>query len=88
MTAPAPPTKPDLAAKPRGSWLAILLAGGLLSTALVVLNFLTLGFLGPVLLIAAIMAAIITLQYVLWGWWLQPLLRRAQEEDALREPPA
>ena len=86
MTAPVPPTKPDFTAKPRGSWLGILLAGGLLSTTLVVLNFLTLGFLGPMLLIGAIMAAIITLQYVIWGWWLHPILKRAQEEeDALRE---
>jgi fatty acid desaturase len=84
MTAPVPPTNPDLTAKPRGSWLGILLAGGLLSTTLVVLNFLTLGFLGPLLLIVGIMAAIITLQYVIWGWWLHPILKRAQEEEDAR----
>ena len=32
------------------------------------------------------MGGVITFHYVVWGWWLQPVLRKAmEEEEAERE---
>lgn len=84
MSTPPPTTKPTLPEKPRGSWLSILLAGGLALGTIVVLTFLTIGYFGPVLVIGAVMGGVVTFHYVIWGWWLQPVLKRAMEEEAER----
>ncbi len=81
MPAPSMPEKPAPPEKPRGSWLGIVLAGGLVSTAIVVLTFLTIGYFGPVIIIGAAMAGVVVFHYRVWGWWLQPVLKRAMEEE-------
>jgi type VI protein secretion system component VasK len=86
MTAPPLPPKPELYEKPRGSWLAILLAGGVLFLVVVGLTFLTLGYFGPVIVVAGIMGGVVLFHYLVWGWWLEKILRQAKaEEDAQRE---
>ncbi|HTN77050.1 MAG TPA: hypothetical protein VL096_17445 [Pirellulaceae bacterium] len=83
---PEKPTPPD--APPRGSWLALMLAAGVTFLVIVTLTFLTIGYFGPVLIIAALMAGVVLFHYVVWGWWLEPVLRQAQaEEDAKNNPP-
>jgi hypothetical protein len=84
MPAPPLPPKPSLPEKPRGSWLAILMAGGLSISVMVGLTFLTIGWFGPVVVVGAVMGGIITMHYVVWGWWLQPVLKRAMEEEEAR----
>jgi hypothetical protein len=84
MPAPPLPPKPELTEKPPGSWLSIMLAGGLALAVIVALTFLTIGYFGPVLIIGGVMGGIITFHYVVWGWWLQPVLKRAMEEEAAR----
>lgn len=83
---PPKPTKPELSeTKPRGSWLAIMLAGGVLFLTIVTLTFLTIGYFGPVLVIAVIMAGVVLFHYVVWGWWLEKVLRQAEAEEQARE---
>jgi hypothetical protein len=88
MTAPPLPPKPEFPSpdnKPRGSWLAILLTGGVTMMVVVALTFLTLGYFGPVIVVAAVMAGVVTFHYVVWGWWLEKVLRQAAEEEQRKE---
>ena len=84
MPAPPMPVKPEFTEKPRGSWLGIMLAGGLITTTIIVLTFLTIGYFGPVIIIGAAMGGVVTFHYCVWGWWLQPVLKRAMEEEEAR----
>jgi fatty acid desaturase len=53
---------------------------------IVTLTFLTIGYFGPVLIVGAVMACIVLFHYVVWGWWLEKVLRKAAaEEEARRE---
>jgi hypothetical protein len=61
-----------------GSLLPILLAFVVLSAAIGVLSFLTLGFIGLILAMALALAAFIASQYLLWGWWLGPWIARRE----------
>ena len=74
---PPPPTRPDFAPKPAGSflWWLIVVSGGLMLLA--VIAFLAM----PVLWVAFAIAAIIALQYLLWGWWFERLYRSQPTED-------
>jgi hypothetical protein len=79
---PPLPPKPPLLEKPRGSWLAIGLLGGGGLAAAVVLTFLTLGFFGPILLLALAVFGVIGLQYLVWGWLFERIYRsRPQREN-------
>jgi fatty acid desaturase len=72
----------------RSSVVPLLLALVVLSAAIAVLSFLTLGFFGAVLGLAFALAAFIGLQYLLWGWWLGPWIERAErlrEEERDRD---
>jgi hypothetical protein len=86
MPAPPLPPKPTFDEKPRGSWLAVFLTLGLTLSCVIVLTFLTIGYFAPVLVVGGIMGGVIAFHYVVWGWWLQPVLKRAmEEEEAERE---
>jgi hypothetical protein len=75
MQVPPLPERPEIDTKPRGSWLAIALVlfAGLAIT--VVLTFLTLGFFGPFVILAAVIFGVIGLQYLVWGWWFERIYR-------------
>lgn len=83
---PIPPLPPrlELPEQPRGSWLAILLMAGVTGMLVVVLTFLTIGYFGPVLIVAAAMGCIVLFHYVVWGWWLGKVLRQAAAEEEAR----
>jgi ABC-type bacteriocin/lantibiotic exporter with double-glycine peptidase domain len=68
---PPMPQKPDFDAKPQSSPLWTML------TAMMVLGFLVLlaFFVTPLLWIGVAIAAIIGLQYLLWGWWFERIYR-------------
>jgi hypothetical protein len=68
------PPRPDFAAKPRGSWLTILLVGIAAFILAVIFTFLTLGFVWPFVVGFAIFA-FIGLQYLVWGWWFERIYR-------------
>jgi len=74
-TYPPLPPRPEIDQKPRGSWLsiALVLFGAVACT--VVLTFLTLGFFGPFVVLAAAIFAAIGLQYLIWGWWFERVYR-------------
>ena len=73
------PAAPD---RGHGSWLAIILTGLVGLAIVVTLTFLTLGSFGPVLLIGFLMFALVGFHYFVWGWWLQKVLRREQEQES------
>lgn len=81
MSGPVIPPKPTLPEKPRGSWLAVFLTLGLTFSCVIVLTFLTIGYFAPVLVVGGIMGGVIAFHYVVWGWWLQPVLKRVMEEE-------
>ena len=53
-----------------------LMAGGAMLTLLLA----TLGWLGPILVLGAIFA-VGGFHYVVWGWWLGPLIHREVESE-------
>ena len=75
MDVPPIPTRPDREAKPRGSWLAIVLAGLFTLAILAVLTLLTLGYFGPIILLGLGIFLVIGLQYLIWGWWFERIYR-------------
>lgn len=77
-SAPPRPTQPP---PRRGSWFGVLLAGAVGLFFLVGLLFLTLGYFGPVVLLAAGIFAFALLHYLVWGWWLARAVRDEAAED-------
>jgi hypothetical protein len=73
-----PPPVPE---KPRTSAVPLLLAGVLAVMVFVALFFLTLGWIGPVLLIGLGILGLGALHYVVWGWWLSSVIHEADEDD-------
>ncbi len=61
-----------------GSFVPLMLAFIVLSAAVAVLSFLTLGFVGVILASAFALAAFIGFQYLLWGWWLGPMIQQSE----------
>ncbi len=49
--------------------------------AYVGLTFLTLGFFGPVMIIAGLIFAMAAFHYLTWGWWLGSVLEAARDEE-------
>jgi hypothetical protein len=82
------PLSPTPGTKPGGSWVGLALFFGAALAAAVLLNFLTLGFLGPFFALGVAIFAIIGLQYLVWGWWFERIYRApflaAQAEEARR----
>jgi hypothetical protein len=78
-TYPPLPSRPEIEPKPRGSWLgiALVLVGAVAIT--IVLTFLTLGFFGPLVVLAAVIFAAIGLQYLVWGWWFERVYRSSND---------
>ena len=73
-----PPVRPDFEAKPKSSplWWLIVAASGLMLLAIV-------AFLAtPVLWVAFAIAAVIAVQYLLWGWWFERIYRPNPGETA------
>ena len=74
----------------RGSFMAIVMAGGIGLMFLAVLIFLA-APLAPVVMAAAgfvfLFAALAAFHYVVWGWWLGDVIREevAAEEEAAAE---
>jgi len=46
-----------------------------------VLSFLTLNFIGPVLLVGGVLLLIVLFHYVVWGWWLGRVIRQVEDEE-------
>jgi hypothetical protein len=65
----------------QGSYLSIVLAFLLAAAVFVGLFFLTLGAVGPMLLIGCAVFAVVALHYLVWGWWLSRLIRREADEE-------
>jgi hypothetical protein len=84
----ASPLSPTPGPKPGGSWITLALFFGAALAAMVLLNFLTLGFITPFFVLGAAIFAIIGLQYLVWGWWFERIYRApylaAQAEEARR----
>jgi len=73
----------DTVRKPWHSLVAAGLAFLLLMFSLAGLYVLSMGALGPVIVIAGVVILIVVFHYFVWGWWLGPAIRREQElEDA------
>jgi hypothetical protein len=71
---------------PRSSCLSIFLAGGLLALTAVALFALSLGTFLPVMVIGGLILFVAGFHYVVWGWWLGPMIHREAEEEAEHEP--
>lgn len=69
----------------RGSYLSLLLAAMLALAVFLGLFFLTLGAVGPMVVIGGGVFALAAFHYVVWGWWLGRVIRADAEED---DPPA
>lgn len=78
MPAPLPPPRPE---KPPTSIVPLLLAGLLAAIVFVALFFLTLGVIGPVVVVGMAIFGFGLLQYVMWGWWVSGILRDEQADD-------
>jgi len=81
-SSPPLPPRPDFEYKPQSSplWWLIVGFGGLILLAVV-------AFLAtPVLWVAFVIALVIGLQYVLWGWWFERIYRSGPVEDSFQSP--
>lgn len=76
-----PPLTPPEPTPPRSSYLSIVLAALLGMGVFAVLFFLTLGAVGPMLLIGGGVFALAAFHYIVWGWWLSKLIRDEVEEE-------
>ncbi|QDU98639.1 hypothetical protein [Lignipirellula cremea] len=74
---PRDPGKPPAS---RG-WLAIALAVFAGVLFFIVLSFLTLGYVGPVVVVVALVFAASGFHYLTWGWWLTRHLRDRYPPD-------
>jgi len=72
---------PEDAPARRGNWFGILLVALIGFAIYLALSFLTLNFIGPVLLVGGVLMLIVLFHYVVWGWWLGRVLRQADEEE-------
>ena len=77
--------RPENPEKPRASWISIALAVMFGSALAALLTILTLGYFGPVILLAGIIFFVIGLQYLLWGWFFERIYRPQGPNDD--EPP-
>ena len=80
------PLRPPEAPKPRGSCLSLFLAAGMLVFAAVALFALSLGTILPVLVIGGLILFVAGFHYLVWGWWLGPMIHREAKEEAEHEP--
>ena len=77
-----PPNDDDDSPPPRrGSYLSLILASLLAMAVFLGLFFLTLGAVGPIVVIAGGVFALAAFHYVVWGWWLSRLIREDAEDE-------
>lgn len=74
---PPLPPRPDFEPKPRSSAMWLVLTAFAALVLLVLLAFLV----APILWVGAGIAAVIALQYLLWGWWLERIYRSRPPDD-------
>jgi hypothetical protein len=67
--------------KKRGGWLGIFCVAAVGLAVYLVLAFLTLNFIGPVLLVGGVLMLIVLFHYVVWGWWLSRVIRQVGDEE-------
>ena len=77
---PPLPPKPDLEARPKPSKLWMLMAGFAALGLVALLAFLVM----PILWVGIGIAAIIGLQYLLWGWWFERIYRSPPGDEAIQ----
>jgi hypothetical protein len=65
----------------RGGWLGIFCVAAVGLAVYLVLAFLTLNFIGPVLLVGGVLMLIVLFHYVVWGWWLSRVIRQVGDEE-------
>jgi hypothetical protein len=75
------PPRPDEEEVRQRPYLSIVLALLLAAAVFVGLFFLTLGAVGPMLLIAGGVFALVAVNYLVWGWWLGRLIREDADDD-------
>ena len=76
------PAADDDSAPPRqGSYLSLILASLLALAVFLGLFFLTLGAVGPIVVIGGGVFALAAFHYVVWGWWLSRLIRQDVEDE-------
>lgn len=81
MEAPPPlPPKPAFETRPRTSPLWFLLAGFAVLGLFAVLAFLVM----PILWVGIAIAAVIGLQYALWGWWFERIYRSQPLDEVIQ----
>lgn len=68
---------PERSNRPTSSRFASLLAISVVIGVLAILSMLMSGLMAVV----AVLAVVIGLQYLVWGWWLGPLLRQNAMDD-------
>ncbi len=83
---PSPPLSPPPAPEAGRGWLSIFLASLLGGMSLTILSLLTLGVFGVAAVVFLFLGLGIGVQYLIWGWWLGPALRRADADES--SPPA
>jgi hypothetical protein len=66
---------------PQRPYLSIVLAFLLAAAVFIGLFFLTLGAVGPMLLIAGGVFLFAALHYLVWGWWLSRMIREEASEE-------
>ena len=76
----APPEPPT----PVRSFVPIFLATIVLTTAMGILSFLTLGFFGVIVGVAIFFGLVIAVQYVIWGRWLSQYLAKRDDTERQR----
>jgi len=82
---PPRPTRPEEArVEQRSSILSLVLAFGVGSLLLLILFFLTLGYIGPVILVAGGVFALAAFHWLIWGRWLSASIRAEYEADEAR----
>lgn len=77
---PQPPEKPPKT----GSFLPLSLAGCLATLVSVALVFLTMGVVGQIAAVVAVLFAIIAFHYIVWGRWLGASIRAEVEAEQAR----
>lgn len=65
----------------RGCGFSSMLTFGVIAAVLVGLYVLSLGTLGPILLVIGALFGVIALQYVVWGWWLGRMIHEEADDD-------
>jgi len=78
-------TRGESVRKPWHSLMSASMAFLLLLLSLAGLYVLSMGALGPFIVIAGIVILIVMFHYVVWGWWLGPAIRREQELENARQ---